>query len=52
MRNWELSIGFCHCILIGYRAYFNRDEEISITDHTFYIGPLIIILTFFDADQE
>ncbi|MCH1613822.1 MAG: hypothetical protein L7S72_11075 [Flavobacteriales bacterium] len=53
MKNWTLSIGFCPCILFGYRVYnneglgVNKDEEIEldINDHTFYIGPLLIILT-------
>jgi|EP01052_Picozoa_sp_SAG31_P015732 hypothetical protein len=54
MKNWTLSIGFCPCILFGYRVYnnegigINQDEEkevLDINDHTLYLGPLLIILT-------
>ena len=52
MRNWNLSIGFCPCILFGYRVYNNEatgenelTEIYDVNDHTLYIGPLLIILT-------
>ena len=44
-----VSFGLCHCILFGYRAYSTEEANYDITDHTIYIGPIVIILSRYHA---